>query len=102
MAIITSLLIALLLVAPCAWADGFKTFKTFDTFSDSSSYTTTTVIIERSPLDSGAEPYMGFPYMDPPNLRTSYNYRVSVLYPYRFCCQGYYLGYGYFDGYWWK
>ena len=101
MARIATLLIALLLVAPRAWADGFKTFKGFDTFSDSSSQTTT-VIIERSPLDYGAEPYMGYPYMDPPNLRNSYNYRTGVLYPfsYRPCCD-YYRGY-FYGGYWWK
>ena len=96
-------LLALLLLATPAWADGFKTFKGFDSFSDSSSHTTT-VIIERSPLDYGAEPYMGYPYMDPPNLRTSYNYRTSVLYPfsYRFCCEGYYFDYGYrYGGYRW-
>ena len=93
-------LLALLLLVTPAWADGFKGFDSFNTFSDSSSQTTT-VIIERSPLDYSAEPYMGYPYMDPPNLRTSYNYRVS-LYPYQFCCQGYYFDYGYrYGGYRW-
>ena len=101
MARIALFTIALLLFTASSWADGFKGFDSFNSFSDSSSYTTT-VIIERSPLDYGAEPYMGYPYMDLPNLRNSYNYRTGVLYPYRFCCQGYYFDYGYrYGGYRW-